>query len=151
MNILKENMPGYRIAYIRRTGPYGINNVRTMEELKNWAKNNNLFNHETIILGIAQDNPETTEPDNCRYDTCIVISENFQISDDYIHEGHIAGGHYAVFHIPHTTEAVQQAWTEIFPELLRQGYQLDNTRPIIERYNVHMINNHFCEICVPVQ
>ncbi|WP_066503913.1 AraC family transcriptional regulator [Abyssisolibacter fermentans] len=150
MDITIENMPPYRIAYIRQIGPYGINNVKTMKELKKWAKINHLFNDESIILGIAQDNPETTKPKNCRYDTCIVVSNDYSVTDGYIKEGNIVGGKYAVFKINHTAEAVQKAWIDIFPELSRQGYQFDETRPIIERYIVQMVNKHNCEICVPV-
>jgi len=150
MDILIEKMPAYRIAYIRQIGPYGINNVQTMEKLKKWAKFNHLFNDESIILGIAQDNPETTKPEKCRYDTCIVVSTAYSATDGYVREGNIDGGKYAVFIINHTADAVQKAWIDIFPELLRQGYQFDEARPIIERYIVQMINNHYCEICVPV-
>ncbi|WP_410983038.1 GyrI-like domain-containing protein [Bacillus cereus] len=150
MDIMIEKIPAYRIAYIRQIGPYGINNVGTMEKLKEWAKSNQLFNDESIIFGIAQDNPETTKPENCRYDTCIVVSNDYSVTDDYVRQGNIAGGKYAVFKISHTAEAVQKAWVDIFPELSRQRYQFDETRPIIERYVVKMVNNHHCEICVPV-
>lgn len=150
MDIIIEKMPAYRIAYIRQIGPYGINNVQTMEELKKWAKFNHLFNDESIILGIALDNPENTKPENCRYDTCIVVSNDYSVTDSYVREGNIAGEKYAVFKINHTVEAVQKAWIDIFPELIRQGYQFDEARPIIERYIVQMVNNHYCEICVPV-
>ena len=81
MDIMIEKMPAYRIASIRQTGPYGINNMQTMEDLKKWAKSNHLFNDESIILGIAQDNPETTKPENCRYDTCIVLSNDYSVTD----------------------------------------------------------------------
>nr|WP_184312531.1 GyrI-like domain-containing protein [Anaerosolibacter carboniphilus] len=150
MDIMIEKMPAYRIAYIRQIGPYGIQNVQTMEELKEWAKLNHLFNDESIIFGIAQDNPETTRPEDCRYDICIVVSNDYSVIDDYVREGNIVGGKYAVFKIHHTAEAVQQAWIDIFPELLRQRYQLDESRPIIERYMVQMVNNHYCEICLPI-
>jgi len=150
MDIVTEKMPAYRIAYIRNIGPYGMNNVLTMEELKEWAKFNHLFNDESIILGIARDNPEASKPEDCRYDTCIVVSNDYSITDGYIKDGNIVGGEYAVFKISHTAEAVQQAWIDIFPELLRQGYQFDETRPIIERYIVAMVNDHYCEICVPI-
>lgn len=150
MNIKIEKMPTYRIAFIRNIGPYGISNVQTMEKLKKWAKVNHLFNDKSIIFGIAQDNPETTKPENCRYDACIVISNCYLITDRYVREGNIVGGNYAIFKINHTTEAVQKAWIDIFPELSRQGYQFDKTRPIMERYIVQMVNNHHCEICVPI-
>lgn len=150
MNIKIEKIPAYRIAYIRQVGPYGTGNVQTMEKLKNWAKSNNLFNDTSIILGIAQDNPETTKPENCRYDTCIVVSNDYYVNGEYVNQGNIIGGNYAVFKISHTAEAVQKAWIEIFPELIKQGYQFDETRPILERYIVEMVNNHYCEICVPI-
>ena len=41
MNI--EVMPSCSIAYIRQTGAYGKGNVETMEQLKHWAKANNLM------------------------------------------------------------------------------------------------------------
>ena len=150
MNIIIEKMPTYRIAYIRKIGPYGISNIQTMEELKKWAKFNHLFNDESIILAIAQDNPETTKPENCRYDTCIVVSNDYSVTDGHVRECNIVGGKYAIFKINHTAEAVQKVWIDIFPELSRQGYQFDETRPIIERYIVQMVNNHHCEICVPI-
>lgn len=150
MEIIIEKIPAYHIAYIRKTGPYGIDNIQTMEELKKWAKSNHLFNDKSIILGIAQDNPETTKPENCRYDTCIVVSNDYQVNDGYVREGNIVGGKYAVFKINHTAEAIQKAWIDIFKELLKQGYQFDEARPIIERYIVQMVTNHLCEICVPI-
>lgn len=151
MNIKIELIPSCRIAYIRQVGPYGTSNVQTMEKLKNWAKSKSLFNDKSIIFGIAQDNPNTTKHENCRYDTCIVVSDDYYICEDYVKEGNIIEGNYAVFKISHTPEAVEKAWKEIFPELLKQGYQFDETRPILERYVVEMVNNHYCEICVPVQ
>lgn len=150
MNINIEVISPYKIAYIRRTGPYGPGNVQIMEQLKSWAREKNLINENSIILGIPQDNPQFTEPKACRYDTCLVVSNDYLVIDDYVREGHIVGGKYAVFKINHTAEAVQKAWIDVFPELLTQGYKFDETRPIIERYIVKMVNNHYCEICVPV-
>ncbi len=150
MSFKIEKMPSYRIAYIRQVGPYGPDNVQIMEKLKNWAKSNNLFNDKSIILGIAHDNPMTTKPENCRYDTCIVISNDWCVNEGYVNQGNIIGGNYAVFIISHTAEAVQKAWINIFPELSKQGCQFDETRPILERYIVEMVNNNFCEICVPI-
>lgn len=150
MDIKIEKLPAYRIAYIRQLGPYGINNVQIMEKLKKWAESCNLLNDESIILGIAQDNPETTKPEYCRFDACIVVSNDYSMTGSYVKEGYIAGGKYAVLEINHTAEAVQKAWFDIFPELLSQGYKFDEARPIIERYIVQLVNNHHCEICVPI-
>jgi len=150
MNITIENIPPYCIAYVRRVGQYGAENVQTMEKLKNWARINNLFNDESILFGIAHDNPKTTKPENCRYDTCIVISNDYSMKDDSVRQGNIAGGKYAVLKINHTAEAVAKAWTEIFPELFKLHHQCDEARPIMERYIAKMVQDHCCEICVPI-
>ena len=143
-------IPAYKIAYIRKIGPYGPQNVEVMEQLKNWAKEKNLLNEESIILGIAQDNPEFTEPNACRYDTCLVVSEEFKADDKNINLGKIIGGMYCVFKINHTADAMEKAWREIFSELTKANYEFDTGRPILERYVLKMINKHFCEICVPI-
>ncbi|MGE5628758.1 MAG: AraC family transcriptional regulator [Solirubrobacterales bacterium] len=151
MDFLIENLPEYHIAYIRQTGPYGGNNVQVMENLKKWAGEHNLFNEDSIILGIAQDNPETTKPENCRYDTCIVVANDICKADNYVQEGILPGGKYVVFKINHTAEAVRDAWINIFPELVKQCCEFDGSRQIMERYVVKMVNNHLCEICVPIK
>lgn len=150
MDISIEMISSYKIAYIRRTGPYGSENVQIMEQLKNWAGEKNLFNESSIILGIAQDNPQFTELKNCRYDTCFVVPDEFKADDEYINFGETAGGKYCVFKISHTADAMQKAWREIFPELSKRNYEFDDRRPIFERYAMQMINKHYCEICVPI-
>lgn len=150
MDISIEMISSCKIAYIRRTGPYGPENMQIMEQLKSWAREENLFNESSIILGIAQDNPKITEPKDCRYDTCLVVSDEFKVDNKYINFGKIIGGKYCVFKISHTAEDMQKAWDEIFSELSKRDYESDDRRPIIERYAIQMINKHFCEICVPI-
>lgn len=150
MNIKIEMIPSYKIAYIRKTGPYGLENVQVMEQLKSWAREKDLFNESTIILGIAQDNPQITEPKDCRYDTCLVVSNELKVDNKQINFGKTIGGKYCVFKISHTVDAMQKAWMEMFSELSKRKYEFDDTRPIIERYAMEMINKHYCEICVPI-
>lgn len=149
MNFQVETLPTYRIAYIRQVGPYGPRNIQAMERLKKWAKENNLLSESAILLGIPQDNPETTLPENCRYDACIVISNDYQM-DDSIHEGTLSGGKYVICQVKHTAEDIQKAWSELFQLLQNSSYQMDN-KPIFERYAGDMIFNEYCEICVPVK
>lgn len=150
MNLRIENISDCQIAYFRQTGPYGERNKEVMEKLKNWAGARNLLKEESIIVGIAQDNPELTQPESCRYDVGLVIKDENKVEGTEVRIGNIADGRYAVVQIEHTSEAVQHAWMEIFPEISQKGYQLDGTRPIVERYKAELINKHCCEICVPV-
>lgn len=148
MTINVEILPKYRIAYVRQVGPYGSANKQVMEKLKRWATENNLLAESAIIFGIPQEHPRMTRPENCRYDACIVISNDY-LMDDLICEGELAGGKYDIYKVKHTSEDVEKAWAEIIPLIQNKGFQIDN-KPIIERYTIDMINNHYCEICVPV-
>jgi len=146
MNI--ENIPNCRLAYMRRIGEYGPKNKDTMEKLKEWAKSKQLFNKNAIIYGIAQDNSETTAPESCRFDACIIISQDF-IIDNNVDECEFIGGKYAVFKILHTPEEIQKAYMEIFPKIFKEGLKFAD-KPVIERYSMEMVENGFCEICVPI-
>ncbi|MGM0890810.1 MAG: AraC family transcriptional regulator [Bacillota bacterium] len=148
MKFKVETLPNYRIAYMRRVGPYGPANIEVMEKLKKWANEKNLLKSATL-LAIPQDNPETTHPENCRFDACIVISEDYQM-DDSMSERELSGGKYLIYEVKHTAEDIQKAYAYIFPSLQVNGYQIEN-KPIFERYTGDMINNPDCEICVPVK
>lgn len=150
MKINIEVIPSYEIAYIRSIGPYGIGNVQAMEKLKKWANERDLLNLDSILLGIPQDNPSITKAEDCRYDSCIVISKESKITETYLQQSKIEGGKYAIFQIDHTSEAVQKAWVDVFIELNKNSYIIDTARPIIERYASKMIVIHKCEICVPI-
>ena len=145
-----EQMSKSRIAYMRRVGPYGEGNYALMKKFKEWAKANGLFTASAVILGISQDNPAVTPLENCRYDVGIIVSKSFKTTDTDVNVAELPGGKYAVFTIDHTAEAIQKAWGEIFVRLSAQGRQPDVSRPILERYIPAMIDNHLCEICVPL-
>ncbi|PHV70784.1 DNA gyrase inhibitor [Sporanaerobium hydrogeniformans] len=150
MNIKIETISPSTIAYYRRYGAYGVENIETMEKLKSWATTNNYMDENSIILGIAHDNVQLTKPENCRYDACIVLGNNTVIGNDTITIGKISGGKYAVFTIEHTASAMQKAWSEIFPTISKSKYEVDYNRPIMERYIAKLVANHYCEICVPI-
>ncbi len=64
--------------------------------------------------------------------------------------GEFSGGKYAVFLLDHTKEAVSEFWSNIFSEIERNNLSI-REQPIIERYTSQMIDNHLCEILVPIQ
>lgn len=151
MDTRTETMHPCSIAYIRRTGAYGTECKTVMEQLKSWARKTNNLNNDSIVLGIALDNPEVTLPESCRYDACLVVSNTFHTDDNGILTRKLGGGKYCVFTVAHTTESIQQAWSTIFTDISTLGYTIDFSRPIIERYAMKMIRKHLCEICVPIR
>ena len=149
MNI--ETMPAMKVAYMRNIGMYGPANSMMMGQFKNWVKESGFENEDTIILGVARDNPSVVNPDTCRYDACLVLGDEEVEETDVIHIGEFEGGKYAVFQLDHTAEAIQKAWQNIFTELKSKGHMVDNTRGMVERYTAKMDAEHKCEICIPVK
>ncbi|TCZ74024.1 transcriptional regulator [Paenibacillus albiflavus] len=149
MKITIEELAESRIAYFRNVREYGEKqNKELMESFKKWAQLNGIFDNSTI-LGIPQDNPEVTPKEECRYDVCIVINKDFNVAKP-AHVGQFTGGKYAVFVLDHTKEAVSEFWGNIFSEIEKNNL-LIREQPIIERYTSQMIDNHLCEILVPIQ
>ncbi|WP_238025169.1 hypothetical protein, partial [Collinsella aerofaciens] len=78
----------------------------------------------SVILGIAQDNPQMIPPEACRYDACILLPDGYpggssvggsgdgsvgdSSTEKEVHIGSITGGKYGVFTIDHTAEAVKR-------------------------------------------
>lgn len=151
MNTRTETIQPCTIAYMRRTGAYGIECKTVMEQLKSWARNTNNLNDDSIVLGIALDNPEVILPESCRYDACLIVSNNFHTNDDSILIRELHGGSYCTFTVAHTTESIQKAWSTMFTDISTLGYTIDFSRPIIGRYAMKMIRKHSCEICVPIR
>lgn len=155
LNIKVENLPSYRIAYMRNIGPYGSSNISVLQKLKKWAMTKDLISQSTIMLGIAHDDPAITPPEKCRYDTGIVISEDCRLDSNVI-ENRLSEGLYAVLQVDyHTVEAMRQAWEKVSSDWLPlSGYEVDE-RPFIERYTGAAIDTEIkpitCEICLPIK
>ena len=60
-----EEFKDISIAYMRRTGKYGSGNKILMENFKEYLREENLLDQNSIILGIALDNPAITMKINC--------------------------------------------------------------------------------------
>ena len=131
-----EEFRNIRIAYMRRTGEYGIKNKELMETFKAHLRERNLLSADSTILGIALDDPESVEKENLRYDVGLVVTGKENIGLDV---RKIPDGRYAVFEIPHTAEAVSEFWSNL-PFLLGR-LPVDRSKPVIERYNAAKILN----------
>ena len=148
MDYIIEQIPARTIVYMRRIGAYGNENYKLMAALKNWAVKKGLF-VDSIIYGIAQDNPTDTPQEQCRYDVCLIAEVDCPI-DEEVQRGESPNGKYAVFTISHTAEAMQEFWMAAFQNLHELNLQYDITKPILERYEYNLVENGKCEFCVPI-
>ncbi len=142
-----EEFRNIRIAYMRRTGEYGIRNKELMGTFKAYLRERNLLTAEdSTILGIALDNPVSVDKNSLRYDVGLVVTGKENIGLD-VRE--IPDGMYAVFEIPHTAEAVSEFWNKL--SSLLGKLPVDRSKPVVERYNAAKISNHFCDFCIPLK
>jgi len=149
MKITIEELTESRIAYFRSVGAYGGEQNRgLMESFKHWAQLNGVLS-QAVILGIPQDNPEVTPKEECRYDVCVVVDQDFTVEQP-AQVGNLPGGKYAVFLLDHSKEAISQFWDSIFYEIKKNNLSI-RQQPIIERYSLPMIDKHLCELLVPIQ
>lgn len=71
-----KKFPKFNIAYVRKTGSYDRQIGSAYKHLFSWAGSMNLITEKIIVLGIPYDNPHITDPEKCRFDACITISED---------------------------------------------------------------------------
>lgn len=141
-----EEFKDISIAYMRRTGKYGSENKILMESFKKYLREENLLDQNSIILGIALDNPAITDKNKLRYDVGLIVNGNPDIALDI---RKIPDGIYAVFELPHTEQDVTAFWSNI--QQLVGGLSVDETKPVIERYSADKVAKHLCEFCIPLK
>lgn len=148
MQAFVENISASQIIFMRRTGAYGQQNFKLMQDMKEWISSHNLWDESGVIYGIAQDNVANTPSENCRYDVCFVTDQIFE--DDIIHYGTLPAGAYLVYKVLHTTDEIGRFWASIGDALAEQKSQIDECRPILERYQFSLVEKGYCEFCIPV-
>ncbi len=150
LNVQKEIMEPADILFMRRIGAYGPENNQLMDRMKGWISSHDLWSWQTTLLGIPWDNPFQVKAEECRYDVCMIWNKETFPQTGEVVAGQFGGGVYAVFLLEHTLEAVQAAWGGYRDTLLALGFVLDETRPEMERYQKKLVDQHLCELCVPI-
>lgn len=141
-----EEFKNITIAYMRNIGEYGVKNELLMEEFKDYLKNNHLLDADTVLLGIALDDPAVTPQEELRYDVGLIIKDDMDIS---LNKRCIDDGTYAIYETAHTKQAVIAFWRDIAE--LTEGLAVDYGKPVIERYAADKIADHLCEFCIPLK
>lgn len=149
MKVTTEYIPAQPMVFMRRIGAYGPENFKLMEAMKEWINARHLWGPNSTLYGIAQDDASVTPAEKCRYDVCLAIEEPPQ--DDSIQQGTLMPGMYLVFEVPHTSAEVQRFWENVLSSMAQEKQQWDGSRPILERYQVSLIEKGLCEFCVPVR
>ena len=156
MNVEINTFAATRVAYMRHVGPYGESGIpRLWQRFAAWCDANGLTPPRRNTYGIAQDSPDLTAPDKCRYDACIEVDGQFQPRGE-IGVQTIPSGRYVCAAFTGTSAEIHAAWSRFWGEWLPDsGYQGDD-RPCFEWYDddfaMDPTSGAFtCRLCIPVR
>lgn len=147
-----KTLPEYRVAYVRKIGPYGQTTCEAaFNELMQWAAPKGLLS-TGIVLGVYWDNPEVTPPEKCRVDACITLPPEMKLEGPVATQT-IQGGTFAVCHFEMSGNNFEQAWDEAFAWLVENGYECGD-QPCYERYynnaSEHPEGKWIFDVCIPL-
>ena len=143
--MIQERFENITLAYQRSIGPYGQHNRHFVENFKQTLDREQLLDAQSVIFGIALDDPARVTAEKLRYDLGLVLRRGQSTS---LETRTLEDGLYVVFEVPHTEADILSFWKDL--PVLTQGLPADWRRPIIERYAAPMIARHLCEMCVPL-
>lgn len=156
MQVELKTLPAMRLAYMRWTGPYGHPGItRTWERFAAWCGTHGVGTPRSQTYGIAQDDPEITPADKCRYDCCVAVDGQFRPSGE-LGVQDFAGGRFACARFTGTGADIQDAWMNLYGKWLPASGLQGDDGPCVEIYDadfaVDPLTGRFsCWLCVPVR
>ena len=147
-----RQLPAVRVAYLRYKGPYGAGIGEFWKEVFTpWQKAFGL--HNRVTYGVAQDDPGTTPPSECRYDACVGVAADYPVAEP-AKEATLPAGRYAVAKFKGTADQMPAAWGEFFGQIHAEGIFAPGL--CLERYPADYVMDEetgvfSAEICIPVK
>lgn len=105
------------VISVRSCGNYEKAACDAWSQLMSFAYANKLMNKNVRMFGISYDNPNMTEPNLVRYDACLDISTDINLSNN-IRKQVITGGKYAKFIHTGSYDNFKDTYAYIFSEWL---------------------------------
>jgi AraC family transcriptional regulator len=156
MKVEIQTLPEARVAYMRYTGPYGSPAITEMwMRFERWCQAQGYMTPRRRMYGVAQDNPNLTEPAKLRYDACIEVDDTFKPSGE-IGVQTLRGGRYACTKFTGTASEISPAWMRFIREWLTQSRLEPAHHPAIELYDTDFTIDpktfaFSCLLCMPVR
>lgn len=154
MTVTIEELPSYRVAYVRHVGPYGDGGISALWiEFERWIRAHGLRHPGTLTIGIGHDAPTISAADKLRYDACLVVDARFK-ADRVVNMADIPGGKYAVLPFEGRPADLSPAWEKFWTVWLPgSGYQPED-RPCLELrpdFETSAATGQVrCRLCLPI-
>jgi AraC family transcriptional regulator len=147
------------VAFVRHIGPYdnvlekGSPLSALWAELFQWGNTNQLINADSLLMGIAQDDPTLTPPEKQRFDVCVQIPA-FHHPSGHIGCQTISAGLFAVGRHYGSFDNLAGTYAHIYDSMVTTGkYQMRWGQPF-EVYTYARVNDdlriHFTDVYLPV-
>ena len=95
-----KTLPSYHVAYIRRLGyskgEFQEHLSAAFQQVCRWAADRDLYQPDTLIIGVPHDNPDIAPNARCRYDACITIPADVTQGSANVNIQDLPGGKHAV-------------------------------------------------------
>lgn len=153
VNVTVKTLEPMHVACVRHTGPYNECDP-AWRTLFDQANRQGWTGPATRWLGICHDDPDTTPPENIRYDACISVGPE-AVPTDEVELKELAGGQYATFIHRGPFEKIAESYREFYEKWLPHSGRQQAAAPHIEFY----LNNPDTtpaeeletEVCVPLK
>ena len=123
-----------------------------------WIDRNRLVKEVTCGYGLALDHPQSTTPEDCRYDACVALPDGFIAPrEDALPLQTLPGGAFARVRHVGSYNTVRQSITRVRDEWLAGQPNLlpDLRRPLLTIYLDHPHRQNVeqlrCDVCIPVR
>jgi AraC family transcriptional regulator len=155
-----EHVKPILVAFIRNTGPYdgvlepGSKLASLWDELFRWGSARGLTRPDSLLIGVAQDDPSVTPPARQRFDVCVQVPE-FRDPAGAIGGQTIAPGAYAAGRHYGSFESLADTYAHIYDTQIAPGQYQMRPLPAFEIYGSTRVkedlNIHYTDVYLPVE
>jgi DNA gyrase inhibitor GyrI len=132
MNVEIEDLPASHVVYMRLVAPYSSETIPAhWERFIGWMEGRGLLTPDCLKLGIAHDSPRAIPPEQCRYDACVVVPDDFE-ADDSVSIADLPGWKVGMTGFVGTASEVRRAGDALWASLADSGQKPGS--PFIEIY-----------------
>ncbi|WP_039460987.1 AraC family transcriptional regulator, partial [Photobacterium gaetbulicola] len=131
------------LACIRVKGPYGENYEPAVDLLYRWAGENGLQGGQCLF--IYHDDPDKTEPAQCRTDICLTVPVNTVTGDKVFLQVLPAGKYCTRRVIVRHKSDYPENWKTLEKEVKSAGFVMDE-RPCFKLYHSYDIETHVADV-----
>ena len=131
LDVSIQQTSNHHVAYTRRIGAYGFEGCsKAYAKLIPWAARKGLLGKETV-MGVVWDNAGVTAAENCRYDACITVPNDFKCDGEMALQT-ISAGTYAIYHAQIVDNDFGAAWLDFMGSWLPQSGYVPDDKPCYE-------------------